>query len=127
MTAQTFPYAETVHRLEDRDRMSLKVALGVVAIVVVPILYGLIGINGVAYRDDLDVYGRFVSSPLDLLLPLAAVFLTCVGTYYELGNRFVANLRTRTDIRRFLRHRLVMVVAISFVLTPTENRATSAN
>jgi hypothetical protein len=88
--------------------------VGVILVIAVPILYGLVGLNGVGLRDDLDIYGRFMSSPLDLLFPLAAVFLTCVPTFHDVGHRFIANTRARVSIRGLVAKRLLLVFCVSF-------------
>jgi hypothetical protein len=94
--------------------VSRKTLIGVAATVVAPIIWVTPGLGAGAFRDDLDIYGAFMGTPLNLIFPVVAVFLTCGPTYFELGNRFVANVRTRLDIRIYLAARLWRTLAISF-------------
>jgi hypothetical protein len=88
--------------------------IGAAAIVATPIVWTGVGLAGKDVRDDLDIYGFFMGTPINLIFPLVAVFLTCTSTYLELGNRFVANRRTRSDIRRYLVLQLARTLALSF-------------
>jgi hypothetical protein len=87
-----------------------------VAFVVLPFGVSWERLTTTIYRDNFDVLSVISSAgPTTLLAPLFAVLVSCVPLYQELGNRYIANTRTRVDARAYVGSKLLVGVTIAFV------------
>lgn len=80
---------------------------------------GQLRVQNSAFRSNFDVFSTMMSSPLVIVFPLAVVLVSCIPTYHEVGHRFIANVRARVDVQRYVRSKLatavILAVCSSFV------------
>jgi hypothetical protein len=98
-----------------RIRRTIEVVLAI-AIIIAPVLTGLNFLAHGSARDDLDVYSAMLVSPTCLILPIIAVLVGCLPLYLELGDRFIANTRSRIAIRERLMAMFARATGVSFVV-----------
>jgi len=76
-----------------------------VVAVAISLSTGFQAVSHSSYWSIAQVFGEFMNSPLRLLFPVAAALAAGMRTAEELSHRFVANTRTRADIRQRLTRR----------------------
>ena len=86
------------------------------ALSLTPTLTVALQIQGFALRDNFDVFSMMMLSPVGLVIPLVAVLVSCTRLSAELGNRYIANTRSRVDVRRYLVAKLTTAAAMAFVI-----------
>ena len=99
----------------------------------IPIAFGVWQLQDTLNPSNLGIFSKFMSSPIQLVLPLVAVGVGCARLYQDVGHRFIASLRTRMSVETYLRATVgravlgplialggsvVLVGAISFALWP---------
>lgn len=85
-------------------------------VIAVPILFGTLQIQGFLLPSHLSVFSRYMASPLQLVIPLIATGLGCVGLYRRIGNRHLANMRNRTSVRALLIRQLLESFSVPFIV-----------
>jgi hypothetical protein len=84
------------------------------AVIVLPLWFGVSGVAGSAFRSNFDIYQQFMNSPIDVALPIFAVLLGCLPTYWNVRHRFASNTRTRMPVRRYVLLRIATSTVIPF-------------
>jgi len=87
-----------------------------VVLVLGTLAFGVVKTQNGVFRNNFDVFGQFLSSPLTLVFPLVVALLTCVPLYQELGDRFIVNTRSRIDLRLYVGVKLVSAALIAFAV-----------
>lgn len=85
-------------------------------VVIVPIAFGVWTVQSSAIPTNLGVFIQFMSSPVQLLVPLLATALGCSSLYAELGHRHLSNLRPRLTTRTILAQRLFRASIVPFAV-----------
>lgn len=84
-------------------RRSTVVSFGVGAFIIgAPIAHGFLQLPESLSPSNLGVFSIFINSPWQLVLPLLAVVIGCSRLYEDLGDRHVANLRSRMSVESYL-------------------------
>jgi hypothetical protein len=99
---------------EFRRTFTLQFIATIVVIASVSALAGYFRVQNSAFRSDFDVFSTMMSSPLVLVFPIAAVFVSCIPMYHEVGHRYLANTRTRIDVRNYVHSKLAVACLIAF-------------
>ncbi|MCD1570574.1 hypothetical protein [Agromyces mediolanus] len=93
-----------------------------VSIVLVPILlvgaqlgFGAMKLDGAVFRDELDLFGQAMMSPLAPLLPMIAVLSGSRSLLASVRSRFVFSARTRVGPRALVNALLASGAATAFV------------
>ncbi|MEO6982606.1 MAG: hypothetical protein ABI072_05770 [Edaphobacter sp.] len=84
-------------------------------ILLVPIAYGVSNTGNKAFPSNLGVYGQLMITPFIVIIPIGAVLLGCLPTFDAVGHRFIANTRSRIDIRALVGVKLIASAVIPFV------------
>jgi hypothetical protein len=85
-------------------------------VISIPVLNLLNRTSYTQTRDDFDVFGLGMASPLMFLLPAFAVLLCCTRLFQDIGHRYISAIRTRTSIRRYLLRSYARSALVAFVL-----------
>lgn len=91
---------------ELRGCLRLTPILATLAMVGIPVCWGIDRVQDSVLRDNFDVMTQFLISPSSLLAPLAAVAVGCSATAAELRHRYISNTRSRVHPAATIRAKL---------------------
>ncbi|MFD1716056.1 hypothetical protein ACFSBZ_16395 [Amnibacterium flavum] len=81
-----------------------------------PLAIGIVGVQGGALRNNVDLYGEVMGSAVVLVAPLLAVLIGCLPLFSATRRRVVGHTRTDLDPEVYLGTKAVAAVTCTFVV-----------
>jgi hypothetical protein len=95
--------------------LSWKAAL-LLALLILPSLYATSTSDEYALFGEADFFALIVSFALPLVFPLIAVAIFALPFSNELSHRYILYTRTRTNVGRYLKRKLLANIAVAFTV-----------